>query len=423
MTPHGTSLPVGSRAPHLVEPELRAVTDETFSAHSRAVALGFEETHHAEIEELERRLLVDRSHGFTVGDRWVGTCGSLARRLVVPGGADVATAAVTAVTVAAPYRRRGLLSAMMTHELERCVERGEPLAALWASESMIYGRFGYGPAADRLVLTGTSRRLEFLPDVVVEGSVDDVPREDFLAAVRGLHDELVRARPGAFVRDDAVWEFALLDLEFVRRGAMPLHHLLHHAADGTVDGFATYRYKEGTGDEEGEVRVKDLVAESPTAYAGLWRYLLDLDLTRTFRLWCAPVDEPLRHLVRDARAVQTEVTDNLYVRLVDLPAALSARAYAADLDVVLEVTDELLPANAGRWRVTASAGGTATVTRVEDDPDLSLGILELGTAYLGGPRLADLARAGRVVEHTPGALAAASTAFGWHRAPCCPDMF
>ncbi|MCW2820189.1 MAG: family N-acetyltransferase, partial [Marmoricola sp.] len=212
-------------------------------------------------------------------------------------------------------------------------------------------------------------------------------------------------------------------LEFVRRGAGPLHHLLHHAADGTVDGFATYRFKEGSGDEEGEVRIKDLVAESPTAYTGLWRYLLDLDLTRTFRLWSAPVDEPLRHLVGDARAVSTEVTDNLYVRLVDLPAALSARAYAADLDVVLEVADPLLPANTGRWRVGATAGGTATVTRTEDAADLALGILELGTAYLGGPRLADLARVGRVAEHTPGAVAAASTALGWHRAPFCPDMF
>lgn len=423
MTPHGDSPRTGSRAPHLVEPELRAVTGETFGDYSRAIALGFEETYHSETDELERRMLEGRAFGFAVDDRWVGTCGSLARRLVVPGGADVATAAVTAVTVAAPYRRRGLLSAMMAHELERCVERGEPLAALWASESMIYGRFGYGPAADRVVLTGTSRRLGFLPGVASEGSVDDVPREDFLAAVRGLHDEVVRERPGAFVRDEAVWELALLDLEFVRRGAMPLHHLLHHAADGTVDGFATYRFKEGSGDEEGEVRVKDLVAESPTAYAGLWRYLLDLDLTRSFRLWSAPLDEPLRHLVSDARAVQTEVTDNLYVRLVDLPAALAARSYAADVDVVLDVTDALLPANAGRWRVSAPAGGTATVTRVEDAPDLSLGILELGTAYLGGPRLTDLARAGRVVEHTPGALAAASTALGWHRAPCCPDMF
>ena len=422
MTSPGTSRPARSRAPHLVEPELRAVTEETFTDYARAIARGFEETHHPETDELERRLLGARSSGFAVDDRWVGTCGSLARRLVVPGGTDVATAAVTAVTVAAPYRRRGLLSRMITHELELCVERGEPLAALWASESMIYGRFGFGPAADRAVLTGTSRRLEFLPDVRLEGSVDDVPREDFLAAVRGLHDELVRERPGAFVRDDDLWELTLLDREFVRRGAMPLHHLLHHAADGTVDGFATYRFKEGT-DDEGQVLVRDLVAESPTAYAGLWRYLLDLDLTRTFTLWSAPLDEPLRHLVRDARAVRTEVTDNLYVRLVDLPVALAARAWAADLDVVLEVTDDLLPANAGRWRVTAPAGGTATVTRVDDAPDLTLGILELGTAYLGGPRLADLARAGRVAEHAPGALAAASTALGWHRAPCCPDMF
>ena len=138
----------------------------------------------------------------------------------------------------------------------------------------------------------------------------------------------------------------------------------------------------------------------------------------------APSDEPLRLLVRDARAVGTEVLDALYVRVVDVAAALRARSYAAPVDVVLEVTDDLLPANAGRWRLhTDGPASSTTVERTDDPADVSLGVLELGTVYLGGVRLGDLHRVGRVTEHTPGAVATTGTAFGWLRDPWCPDFF
>ena len=365
--------------------------------------------------------------GFKVGRRWISTCGDFERELTVPGGATVPTAAVTIVTVHAPYRRRGLLTTMMTHQLEEVAKRGEPLAALWASESLIYGRYGYGPASSRAMLSGTNRRLTFLPSVRDVGSVDEVEREEFLKAARGLHESMRPERPGTFARDDAVWEFAIFDKEFARDKASELRYVLHYDEAGDVDGFATYRFKAKFSEEpEGEVRVKEVWAEEPSAYAGIWRYLLDLDLARTFKLWSAPLDEPLRHLVTDARAVETSITDNLYLRVVDVEAALSARKYAAGVDLVIEIDDPLLPANSGRYRLVTDGdpeGSTAQVTRVESRPDISMGVLELGTIYLGGVALSDLHRVRRVCEHTPGAVAAASTAFGWHRAPYCPDMF
>jgi predicted acetyltransferase len=415
-------------APHLVEPELKYITDATFKDFHAAIARGFQEQHHAELLDLDR-LVFDkkRMFGFKVGRRWVSTCGDFERQLTVPGGAAVPTAAVTVVTVHPPYRRRGLLRSMMTHQLEQIAKRGEPLAALWASESLIYGRFGYGPASNRAVLSGTNRRLSFLPGVRTSGSVDEVSREQFLAVARGLHEGLRPERPGTMRRDDNVWEFAIFDMEFARRGATELRHLLHFDDAGDVDGFATYRFKEQSGAEpSGEVRINEVWAEEPTAYAGLWRYLLDLDLARTFKLWSSPLDEPLRHLVTDARAVETSVTDNLYLRVVDVEAALRARKYAAGVDLVIEVDDPILPANSGRYRLVTDGdpqGANAEVTRVDAKPDISLGILELGTIYLGGVALTDLHRVDRVREHTPGAVAAASTAFGWHRAPYCPDMF
>ncbi len=417
-----------SAAPHLVEPQLKHLTKATFAEFHEAIARGFQEQYHPELQEFDRDLFdPKRMFGFKVGRRWVATCGDFERRLTVPGGAAVPTAAVTVVTVHPPYRRRGLLTAMMTHQLEQVADRGEPLAALWASESLIYGRFGYGPATSRAVLTGNTRRLSFLPGVPVTGSVDEVNRQQYLRAARPLHEAMRPERPGTMVRDDAVWEFAVFDLEFARGGASELRHVLHYDAAGDVDGFATYRFKaDFEEDPEGQVRIKEVWAEDPGAYAGLWRYLLDLDLARSFRLWSAPLDEPLRHLVTDARAVETAVTDNLYVRVIDVAAALTARRYAAGIDLVLEVDDPLLPGNSGRYRLVTDgdpAGANAEVSRVRSSPDLSLGVLELGTVYLGGPRLTDLHRAGRVREHTPGAVAAASTAFGWHRAPYCPDMF
>lgn len=417
-----------STAPHLAEPQLKHLTDATFKDFHAAISRGFQEAPRPETLELDREVFENtRMFGFKVGRRWVSTCGDFARRLTVPGGAAVPTAAVTVVTVHPPYRRRGLLTAMMQHQLEQVAKRGEPLAALWASESLIYGRFGYGPATTRAVLTGTSRRLSYLPGVAVSGSVDEVTREEFLRVAPGLHEAMRPDRPGTMVRDENVWEFAVFDQAFARRGSSEIRYVLHYDAVGDADGFATYRFKEQFDEEpEGDVRIKEVWAEDPAAYASLWRYLLDLDLARTFHWWSAPVDEPLRHLVADARAVVTSLTDNLYVRLVEVQAALGARKYAAGVDLVIEVDDPLLPENSGRYRIVTDGdpeGSSAEVSRVTTAPDLSMGILELGSIYLGGVPLTDLHRVRRVTEHTTGAVAAASTAFGWHRAPWCPDMF
>lgn len=412
-------------APHLVEPTLKYVTDRTYKAYHAAVSRGFQEEDHAEIVEFDRKLLDnDRAFGFTVGSRWVATCCAFDRSITVPGGADLPVAAVSVVTVHPPFRRRGLLTAMMKHQLEDIERRGEPLAALWASESLIYGRFGYGPATSRARLSGDNARLHFLPGIRPTGSVDEVSRDQFLAAAKPLHEAGRADRPGGLDRPDLWWDAYLFDYEFNRGGASELRYALHYNDSGDVDGYAYYRFKEGM-DETGpigEVRINEVRADDPGALAGLWRYLLDLDLARTFKIRNVPFDEPLRHLVADARAVRTEITDNLYVRIVDLVAALQGRRYAAEVDLVIDVTDPLLPANNGRFRLRGGAVA-AEVKRTRADPDLSMTILELGTVYLGGTTLADLHRAGRVTEHTAGAVAVASAAFGWHRAPWCPDPF
>jgi predicted acetyltransferase len=168
--------------------------------------------------------------------------------------------------------------------------------------------------------------------------------------------------------------------------------------------------------------VDEVVATSPAGYLALWRFLLSIDLTRWAKLWLGGPDEPLLYLASEPRRLGTVQGDGLFIRIVDLPAALTARRYAAPVDVVLEVADPLLPANAGRWRLFADEQ-KVTCTRTEEPADLACGIGELGAAYLGGASLAALAAAGRVSELRPETLARAATAFGWHRAPAGTEVF
>lgn len=171
-----------------------------------------------------------------------------------------------------------------------------------------------------------------------------------------------------------------------------------------------------------QVRVVDLDASGADAYAALWRFVLDLDLVRSFCRRIAPVDEPLRYLVADQRAVVTEVLDGTYARIVDVPAALAARGYRAEVDLVVELTDRMLPDNDGGWRIRTSTTG-AEVERTGASPDLSMDIRELGAAYLGGTSLNALHRAGLVTEHRTGTVAQLAATLTWPLLPFCPDEF
>jgi predicted acetyltransferase len=412
--------------PHLAELKLAYPTPDRMEEYLRAVARGFHGDWDATLWAPHGRVMEpERCFGFTVDDRWVSTCGAYTRELTVPGG-TVPTAAVTIVTVQPSYRRRGLLTGMMKHQLERIAEAGvEPVALLWASETLIYGRYGYGHAAPRAKLTGQTRSTAFLPTVDLGGgSVGEIERDDAVAVVKRLHAELLPDRPGALNRSDGWWDVTLYDPEQWRRGWSSYRFALHYTPDGAPDGYVVFRVKEGmevTG-PTGEVEVVELDASDPVAHAALWRFVLDLDLVRTYRYDLASVGEPLRYLVADQRSIATQVLDGTFARLVDVRRALAARAYGAEIDVVLGVIDRLLPANDGAIRVQTSASG-ASVSKARRKPDLTLDVRELGSIYLGGVSLNDLHRAGLVDERREGAVAATAAAFGWTRPPLTPDHF
>jgi predicted acetyltransferase len=347
--------------------------------------------------------------------------------MTVPGGAAVPTAGITWITVAPTHRRRGVLTAIMRRQLDGLHEdEREPVAALWAAESSIYGRFGYAPASWRGGWTGQTPRLALRRDVDTgSGRVRVVDADEFRAAAAGIHDAVRRFVPGNLARDDRWWDRLLRDEPDQRHGYTARRHALHVEPDGTVTGFALYRLKSSwsaTSEPEGTLRVGEVRSTTPTSYAALWQFLLSHDLVRTVDAPMASDDDPLRHLLADPRALHARPVDALWLRLVDVGRALSARRYPSPIDLVFEVRDDFCEWNTGRWHVWGHPAG-AFCDRTDRDPDLSLGIEDLSAAYLGGVSLASLQAAGRVREISPGAVVNASTAFGWPVTPWCPDEF
>ncbi|WP_434589463.1 GNAT family N-acetyltransferase [Streptomyces sp. A5-4] len=367
----------------------------------------------------------DRSIGVWDGEECVGTAGAFSFRLSVPGGALVPSAGVTMVSVAATHRRRGILRSMMRRQLDDVRAAGESLAVLTASEPAIYGRFGYGCATQQLAAEiNTSRVRLAVPAGTDEVRVRFAKPVDARDACEAVYAQLVTGRPGMLARAPGWDGLPLIDPESDREGASPLKCVLAER-DGEVVGYARYQVKpdwEWSG-PEGAVLLRDCEALDPAAYAALWRFLFDIDLTSTLRTRNRPVDDSWQQLVSDIRRCNVRVRDSLYVRLVDVGAALEARTYQAPVDVVFEVTDAFCPWNEGRWRLTGDAKGGASCKRTDEPVDLALSVRELGAAYLGGTSLTSLAGAGRVAERRHGALAAASVAFGSDVAPWLPHGF
>ncbi|WP_216093982.1 sterol carrier protein domain-containing protein, partial [Jiangella alba] len=246
---------------------------------------------------------------------------------------------------------------------------------------------------------------------------------DVLDDVRAVFDRVLVQRPGLSTRPGQWWEYLTADPKGWRRG-MSSERTVVYEDDGGVRGYARYRLKSGWNETgpDGEVRVTELLAETPEAHAALWRFLTSVDLVRTVKYAHGPVDDPLPHLVNNPDALVGSAGASLWVRILDVAGALAARRYAAPVDVVLEVTDPTFAGNTGRWRLVAD-DAKADVTPTDADADLALDVRALGSLYLGGVSAATLAAGGLVTERTPGSVARLSTAFGWHRAPVTVEVF
>ncbi|QOC90734.1 GNAT family N-acetyltransferase [Micromonospora craniellae] len=377
------------------------------------------ETHETEraIFEPERALLVRD------GSELVASAAAYTRELGVPGGAMPA-AHVTLVGVAPTHRRQGLLSAMMRRQLREIHDAGrEPVAVLWASEGRIYPRFGYGLAAQRLQINGETTELRLPAPTPDEGRLRLDRPADRQADLATVYDRVRSDRPGWSSRDERWWRYVLMDPESQRSGATELRVVLHEGPDG-VDGYGLFRTRSewNNAGPKGVTTVDEVVTATPAAYRAIWRMLLSIDLTRQVVVRRAAVDEPLLRMVNEPRMLVAQLSDALWVRVVDVPAALAARRYATDVDVVIEVDDELLPENTGRWRLHGGPD-KADCTRTDEPADLACDVRCLGELFLGGVGPAALAAAGRLRKLRPGALAAAGPAFTWHRTASALEVF
>ena len=406
--------------------ELRPIDRTEFPAFYRALSEVFlEDPKDSDRESLGSVFEPERSLAALDDGQIVATAGIYTRDMTVPGGPRP-VAGVTVVSVQPTHRRRGLLTAMMRRQLTGLhEEQREPVAALWASEGGIYGRFGYGVAARQLAWTGSKEKLRIRPGVPLgTGRVVLAPPEQARPHEEAVYEALRPTSVGFLARPGAWADRLAADPESHRGGASARRHALHTEQDGSVSGFAVYRTKWAgePGRNESLVDVGDVLATTPEAYAALWAFLAGIDLTPRLSRHRAPLDDPLQHISADVRALEMSVYDSLWVRLADVGRALAARAYGTAVDVVFDVRDEFCPWNAGRWRLSADGVG-AVCEPTSDQADLALSSTELGAVYLGGPTLAALGAAGLVTELRPGALAAASRAFAGDRMPWCPEVF
>lgn len=350
-------------------------------------------------------------------------------------GAQIPVGGLTWVGVHPQHRRKGILSAMIDAHFQHCIDRGEAVSALFAAEAGIYSRFGYGQAANDLRVK-IPRRAPMRP---VEGSGDLTLRLEKYDATR--HSDLVATvhaeagrhpspaagvnRPGWATRETAELRTTYDEDPTMFRDGRESRRIAIVESDGEPRGYATFRRTVDwqVRGPRGTVAAGEIVALDAAAAHRLWSTLLDLDLSDELEPFLLPTDDAIMSLLIDPRSAQPRIADNVWVRIIDVAAALSARQYATDVDVVVQVSDERLPANTGPWHLRGSAFGAATATPTTRSPDLSLSVAELSRVYLGGFSLASLAAAGLVTEHTEGALAAASAAFGWPVAPACSWVF
>ena len=359
------------------------------------------------------------------GEQAVGSTNAFRFEMTLPGGPRP-VAGVTAVGVWPTRRRQGVLSALMRRQLADTRDRGEKVAALWASEGGIYGRFGYGAASVQHRVSVDRPHGLLSAQVPRDPSLTTVlaPPQEVRADLARVHRDVAPTRPGDYRRDGSWWDRLLRDDPDARGDSGPLRAVVVHDSRTPV-GYALYRSHRvplADGNLRGVLDVREVAAATPAARVAVYEHLFKRDLVMRVDFEHLPVDDPLWSLAADPLRLEARPRLALWIRLVDLPGALAERSYAAPVDVVLEVADRHAPWNAGRWRLRADRSG-ATCEATPHAPDLSLDASHLGGAFLGQFTLGAKAAAGTVTEHAPGAADLLDTALRVPRAPLCGIVF
>jgi predicted acetyltransferase len=409
---------MSSETPPADDIEIRSITDGELDAWGNAVSRGFFLPGGAPATELRRlRLHPGRTLGAFDGEAIVGTMRSIPNELTVPGGALLPVSAIMGVTVRPTHTRRGLLNRMMERELAGARERGEAAAILIAAEYGIYGRYGFGPATRAHGLVVNLLHTDGLrPDLPVsDGRIDMITMSELLKLGPELHDRWRRTRPGAIGRDEAFWRVANGSVERPMTAWKEPFAVVHRDAADAVTGLLVYSV---TGQWEGTtansvLTVHDFLALDTVTAVALWRYASSVPWVRSISVADLAPDDPLPLFLTNPRAARPHPDhgDHVWLRVLDVPAAFTARTYAGPGRLVLDVTDRQGYA-AGRWALQVDPSGTATVHPTTEDADLTLDAAALGTLYLGAEPATRLAAAALLTELRPGAAFALDRLLG-----------
>jgi predicted acetyltransferase len=405
--------------------EIRTITDDDAETFRSRVSRGFggdADSDEASVTRFEAIFEYDRTLAAFDGDQMIGTCAAFSLGLTVPGGARVPMGGTTVITVQPTHRRRGVLRSLMDRHLDDVAGREEPLAGLWASESSIYGRFGYGPATWRHVAKIDTRSFE-LRDEQPRGSVRLLEKDEVEPVLRSVYEAARSTRAGMLSRGDAWWTHRLLaDPESWREGKSMLRHVVFEE-DGSATGYAVYRQKSHWDDfvADGEIDVSEVITLTPAAHSALWGFLTRIDLFPNLEWWNMPVDDPLSWKITDRRRIARKLVDGLWLRVMDVPAALDARRYDSEGVVTFDLNDATRPETSGTYRLEV-ANGAGHCERVDAMADVAFDADILGALYLGGADPIAMAAGGRI-EGDSSAVEILHRLFRSDRAPWCPEVF
>lgn len=351
----------------------------------------------------------DRTISAFDGDQPVGGTTAFSLEMAVPGG-TLPTAAVSWVSVQPTHRRRGILTELMRRQLKEIHEHGEALAVLHAAESIIYGRFGYGMTAPAERWEIDPIHTPFAVPLPAKGAVRFVDQDEAMRLFPQVYDRVYSIRPGMLNRDERWW-----DLRFYEREPpQPTWLYVMHETDGQPDGYVIYKadqnYEHGV--PHSIMRIIEFVTATDDAYAALWRYCFDVDLISLVTAWPRPIDDPLPWMLADPRRLRRQQFDGLWLRVVDITAALSGRRYTHHGRLVLQVSDPFCPWNDGNYILDGGPDG-ATCRATNEPAGITLSAADLGAIYLGSVSPLTLSHAKRITELVPGKLAIADAMFNW----------
>lgn len=401
------------------EPHVRHLSAEEIKAGVRVVAQGMLGRLTDEVVDGWAAMWQpEECHGaFTSDDQLVGVVRWFRDQMSVPGG-SLPAAAVTAVAVASTHRRQGHLTRMIDAQLRHIVESGVPIASLVAAEWPIYGRFGYGPAMDACAyeIDATAAGFRDAP----AGAVELVTPEELVAHLEAVHELRWERTPGSLRRRTQTWERAAGSERWPgdtsdqgqRRGAIWRDH------DGAVRGAVSYAVEDiwTHNRPNGKADVTMLVGATPEAERELWRHLCEIDWVTTVKAGLRSVDDPLPLFLTDGRAaVQTERSDAIWVRILDVPACFAERRAAVPGRAVVEVADAQGYAS-GRWAI-ALAPDRGSAQQTGEPAELAMPVAALGAVYFGGRSPRSLADAGWITELVPGAADRLSSLLATPTAP------